>query len=472
MKKLIQEVIQVYQQLLNNMKKIIISIILILIPTISHATDWYVRTDGGTSTECTGQADAPYDGDGSGEACAFEHWNWAIVPQGQSQKISGGDTVYVAAGEYMVGYGSPNQHWQQCETPATYDCYNSAIPSGTAENPTKILGEGWDTGCNANNKEWARPTTQLWGTGGVSKVVTVGHYVQMNCIELTDHSSCNDVFPNPCSDSYPYGDIATTGLEGFAKTGVVLTNMSIHGFRERGIYGVGNGDWTLNNVQIVANGKVGWDGDKPGGSGNKNRDISDKWEVMYNDDRNEVARIRVRNINNSDNATSAVTMFNDIGASPIPQDPGLDNYRVSLGIASSAWNQSGGYGANSSIAQISPAPFSYINFYDDFFAWRSNPSDNGLLASTVELMRLTSDKKLGIGNDNPQYNIQVEGTIQGDDYYSGDESKGLDAVQRVLVRIEQDGEDYIEVFYVDKTYKDGLLTNISSEDSYHILLDD
>ena len=50
----------------------------------SYSATYYVRTDGGSATQCTGLADAPYPGTGTGSSCAFSHPFWAIAPQGNN----------------------------------------------------------------------------------------------------------------------------------------------------------------------------------------------------------------------------------------------------------------------------------------------------------------------------------------------------------------------------------------------------
>lgn len=54
---------------------------------------WYARTDGGTSTQCTGHADAPYPGSGTGQACAYAALQDAI------NAAAYGDTINARAGD-------------------------------------------------------------------------------------------------------------------------------------------------------------------------------------------------------------------------------------------------------------------------------------------------------------------------------------------------------------------------------------
>ena len=68
------------------------------------AATYYVRPDGGSPAQCTGLANAPYTG--ASQDCAWDHPFRALPPEG-TPRIAGGDTLVIAAGEYMMGYGAP-----------------------------------------------------------------------------------------------------------------------------------------------------------------------------------------------------------------------------------------------------------------------------------------------------------------------------------------------------------------------------
>ncbi len=61
----------------------------------AQAATYYVRTDGGTSAQCTGLADAAYPGTGTNVACAFNHPFWGISVAGAPMKMVGGDTMII-----------------------------------------------------------------------------------------------------------------------------------------------------------------------------------------------------------------------------------------------------------------------------------------------------------------------------------------------------------------------------------------
>ena len=81
------------------------------LPSPTRATSiqggiYYVREDGGSALECTGLADAPYPGSGTGQPCAWNHPFQALPPD-DAPRIARGDTLIIASGLYMMGYGAP-----------------------------------------------------------------------------------------------------------------------------------------------------------------------------------------------------------------------------------------------------------------------------------------------------------------------------------------------------------------------------
>ena len=47
---------------------------------VASATTYYVRTDGGTATQCNGMADKAYPGSGTNMSCAWNHPFVALPP--------------------------------------------------------------------------------------------------------------------------------------------------------------------------------------------------------------------------------------------------------------------------------------------------------------------------------------------------------------------------------------------------------
>src|SRR5579864_3749198 len=81
-------------------------------PFATAATTYYIRTDGGSFTQCTGKVDAPYPGSGSNQACAWHHPFDALPPNTDitpptPARIAGGDTVIIEPGSYEMGLNAP-----------------------------------------------------------------------------------------------------------------------------------------------------------------------------------------------------------------------------------------------------------------------------------------------------------------------------------------------------------------------------
>ncbi|MBI2568414.1 MAG: choice-of-anchor D domain-containing protein [Candidatus Schekmanbacteria bacterium] len=230
------------------------------------AATYYVRTDGGTDAQCTGLSDAAYPGSGQNQPCAWAHPFWALDADG-AWKIQGSDTLVIGPGAFMLGFGAPNTGW--CDAGGAFGCHLPPLPSGTAaENPTRILGAGWDSGCAA--------APELWGTERPWQLLTLQgtSNAAIECLELTDHSACIESFcPDPSTgcdpsvrcrrDEAPYGTWAPLGIYASDSANVTLRNLDIHGLAAGGIQAGRISDWTVEDVRIAANGWSGWDGDLP-----------------------------------------------------------------------------------------------------------------------------------------------------------------------------------------------------------------
>ncbi len=251
----------------------------------TQGTTYYVRLDGGSASQCTGLVDAPYPGSGTGQPCAWDHPFRAFQPSGEpgvpgSVRIAGGDTLVIAAGSYMLGYGAPGA--DNCYADGAYECHMPPLPSGPdAAHPTRILGEGWDGGC-ANPPE-------LWGAQRPWYLInlTGSDNVEIACLEITDHSSCVESHSDPsmaCQrDTYPFGDWAPIGIHAEDSGNVTLHDLDIHGLASAGIHAGRLSDWTLEDVRIAGNGWVGWDGDLwEGSDANSGTLTFRRWTVEWN----------------------------------------------------------------------------------------------------------------------------------------------------------------------------------------------
>ncbi|MBI4769227.1 MAG: right-handed parallel beta-helix repeat-containing protein, partial [Chloroflexi bacterium] len=214
---------------------------------------WYVRTDGGSPTQCTGLVDAPYPGSGSGQPCAWDHPFRALPPDG-TPRIASGDTLIIGAGAYRMGYGAPGA--DNCDAGGAFGCLMSPIPSGPSPaNPTRILGNSA-----------APDPPQLWGAERPWFIVnmTDSSNVEIGYLEISDHSGCVEFHSGGLAcerDNPPFGDWASYGLYAEDSANVYLHDLNIHGLAAGGVHAGRLTDWTVENVRIAGNGSVGWDGD-------------------------------------------------------------------------------------------------------------------------------------------------------------------------------------------------------------------
>jgi hypothetical protein len=250
-------------------------VVLIALP-VSGET-WYVRKDGGTrysagmkKGQCDGKADAPYNGKGTGQHCAFKEVAYLAYDgnysSGGTWIIAGGDTVHIAAGQYRVGYRGPNaqDHNGLAVAGNPYAPGLPPVPSGTAANPTQIIGAG-------------AKSTQIFGGYGAWAVFDLSGsgFVSITGIELTRHSQCTifgvPAVPGNCSKNYPIDDYAMNGIITNNKThDILFEDLWIHGFTSRGIIGPIGGTVTAQKVDIAYNGAAGWDFDDGSATPNVN----------------------------------------------------------------------------------------------------------------------------------------------------------------------------------------------------------
>jgi hypothetical protein len=286
---------------------------------------WYVRADGGGRYDtarvtlggsggvftgkdvgCNGMADASYavalaaaGGATTNLPCAFNDYrflyddqtynNWAWV-------ISGGDTVILDPAslvQFRTGWDSSNGSspiaW--CFGPVNsgpYGCTNPTVPAGTPTQHTRILGRNYQS-CAQNNM------SQIFGGFGQQMVLNLrgAQFVDVECIELTRHSQCiqhgtavgGAPGPDPmCKTIFPGGDdYASDGILTDVNThDLLLQDMWIHGFPDRGIIGPIGGVVTAQRVDIAYSGMAGWDFDDGSGSNNGNgtASVNGQWSLL------------------------------------------------------------------------------------------------------------------------------------------------------------------------------------------------
>jgi len=237
---------------------------------------YYVRADGGSADQCSGLVDAAYTG--ASRDCAWNH-PFQALPPGGPPRMAGGDTLIIASGSYMMGYGAPGA--QDCEASYPWECSMCAIPSGPdAEHPTRILGEGWDGGCE--------DPPELWGTERAYQILDLSDSdnVEIACLEITDHSGCVESHSGTLAcerETYPFGQWAATGLYAQESENVRLAHLNIHGLASAGVRAGRLTDRTVEDVRIAGNGWVGWDGDLWEGSDTNAGTLTfRRWTVEWN----------------------------------------------------------------------------------------------------------------------------------------------------------------------------------------------
>ena len=262
------------------------------------AKTWYIRPDGGTrysnnvtTGQCDGRTDAAYPGSGVNRHCAFNDFRYmwddksGRVGAG-AWVMAGGDTVIVRGCKAGAGqsnpddphcrlgwdspYGNPPNTW--CYAVGSYTCYNPPIPAGTESQHTRILGQNYaacNTGGATNPKAYVSNLTQLFG--GFSQQYTFNlqstKYVDIQCIELTNHNSqcthgVNPGFPRPCNTGQPLDDYADNGfLTNNSSANITFEDVYVHGFGASGLKGPIGGAVTMTRVNASFNGHAGWDFD-------------------------------------------------------------------------------------------------------------------------------------------------------------------------------------------------------------------
>lgn len=228
-------------------------------------TTYYVRVNGGTSTQCTGLVNADYSGSGTAQPCAFSNPSFAIGASSRAAKMVGGDILIIQNGTYQIGYGAPGFD-TGCSTSYAYSCKLLPVPSGTAAKPTRILGEGYGTGCSTRPK--------LSGRERANSVFSIENsgYVEIQCLEITDGAECGGGKANTPYDyydaasgcnrnTYPHGNYALNGIAGEASHDIYMKNVNVHGLAGSGVTSARISNWSLVNVDMSYNSSAGWNGD-------------------------------------------------------------------------------------------------------------------------------------------------------------------------------------------------------------------
>ena len=247
---------------------------ILLTCSVVNADTHYIRTDGGNGTECTGLADAAYDGAGSGEACAMNHPNWVFPPTGESttRAAADGDTVIIKLGSYRIGcQNAANCRDSEVNLTIPSNCSSSssfACDMGIIPDNVTFIGCS-SAGCNTlDGCETAGECPELWGAGRVTRVVNIqgSTSVTLSDLDITDHASCGQGNQNGYVCSASSSNLsAKRGVYWHQATSPILRNLNIHGIWATCIFGGKVVSHTLDNVTCAYNSYAGIDTNSCGG---------------------------------------------------------------------------------------------------------------------------------------------------------------------------------------------------------------
>jgi Putative Ig domain len=274
--------------------------------SISVSRVWYIRHDGGTNTQCTGTANAPYPGSGAGKACAFDHPFQMLTYQGTWASMMPGDTIQFAdpptnTKPYYIGEqnGGLGMDWHTqlggiCPPPNSPAADGSSCSLPILLGGTTIKGQNYGSCHKADHTGLVNPTI-LSGINGVFAVLQVEgtNGVSISCIEVTQPDTCTSagagVGPGQCTSTSNYVGYAGLMLAYQTAQGpanMTLTDFAVVGTHSRGIMGshlnvLGTDTFTASDIYLIGNGQAGWDGD--GGGCNNSCESVGTMNVSYAD---------------------------------------------------------------------------------------------------------------------------------------------------------------------------------------------
>lgn len=253
--------------------KLITTAILLLILVGNAEATWYVRSDGGTPTECTGTTDAAYPGSGTGQACALEHPFWVLgvhenCDVSAGRLYSGGDTIIIEDEAFMMGYGAPNTAGGASAFP--WDCHMLPIVGGAdSNNRTKIYGRNYAS-CSSISS-----ATELYAVERSEAVIWTdasSDHADIRCFHITDHSNCkyqSSISNGDACDTgtYPFGDYGYKGIESTGTDDLRVDDVWITGMASEGASVDTPSNWELNRVYLWGNAGINWNFNGTGASG-------------------------------------------------------------------------------------------------------------------------------------------------------------------------------------------------------------
>lgn len=271
---------------------------------------WYVRADGAphyssaiaslswrgldVKHTCDGMHDAPWPAvgtlnvlgavsTGDNQPCAIDDFRWLYDDQGSYGQlkwiISGGDTIIIDnTKQWRVGWdgdgrNASSEPWCWGWSGGPYGCFNPTIPAGSSGAPTRILGRNF-ADCNTpdGSPSHAKMSQIFAGhASGAALNLSDAAFVEVQCIELTQHATdCvrhgDPPLPRQCNSDFtgglPVDDYGGSGA--YTSTGthdLLLKDLWVHGFTDRGLIGAIGGLVTVEGVDISTNAMSGWDFD-------------------------------------------------------------------------------------------------------------------------------------------------------------------------------------------------------------------
>jgi Putative Ig domain len=255
-------------------KSVAISIVVAAQQQTGSGKIWYIRLDGGTAAQCSGTTNAPYPGSGTGLACAVNHPFWLLNQSTFAWNITGGDTIqFEDEGPYYIGQALNGLgfSWSYC-VGNEQNCVAPALPSGTSESPTRVLGLNTGNCHNSGHTGLVNPTV-LSAVNGAFEVFNLQGtaYPDLECIEITQ--------PDTCTNSGSMGGECAQGKNNYGQHGIrfeyqvaqgpsnaTLRDIEVVGMASQGLLGshintLNTDVFTASDIYILGNGAAGWDSD-------------------------------------------------------------------------------------------------------------------------------------------------------------------------------------------------------------------
>ena len=216
-------------------------------------------------------------GEGVNQPCAFGDYRYLYDDQHTypspsiiTWAIAGGDTVIIDNTKtWPVGWDNDSNGYDSitrgswCSGTGNSVCYNPAIPSGTAERPTRFLGRNWQNCSLPSGGGNHAQMTKLLGQYGIYSVFNAqgSQYVDVECLDIGSATNCiihGSPNPNPCTTSnLPVSNYAQYGMQIGQAQNLTVKNAYIHSVASYGVYGYVTGTVSMTGVDVAYTGATG-----------------------------------------------------------------------------------------------------------------------------------------------------------------------------------------------------------------------